>query len=265
MDRALLNALPDWALILIFVAVAVVIGLGALAVAQRTRVSALRDESSSQVVGGITAIALTFFAFFLALVIVDLYSNYKDASGNVTKEANTLITVIKDADAFPPAHEEAVRRAVQAYIREIREREFPALRAGHDEHISPAQLLAISVALRQYSPHTRTEISFYNSAVANVNDLIDERNDRVNSADSFIPGALKILLLVLAAIALITAVLIETHHPALDAVLVVCVSVIIGLSFVTALILEYPFSGSIAVSSEPLEHVAPFSQLTQGP
>lgn len=100
MDRALLNALPDWALILLFVIVAVLIGLGGAILVRRTRLAAWRDEESSQVVVGITAIALTFFALVLALVLVDLYANYKDASGNVTNEANTLVKVIQDADAF---------------------------------------------------------------------------------------------------------------------------------------------------------------------
>src|SRR5258708_32918977 len=109
MDRALLNALPDWALILLFVTVALLVGFGALTLALRTRLLAWRDEASSQVVASITAIALTFFALVLALVLVDLYANYKDASGNVTNEANSLIKVVQDADAFPPAQEEAVR------------------------------------------------------------------------------------------------------------------------------------------------------------
>ena len=126
MDRALVNALPDWALILLFVIVAVLIGLGGAILVRRTRLAAWRDEESSQVVVGITAIALTFFALVLALVLVDLYANYKDASGNVTNEANTLVKVIQDADAFPPAHEEAVRAAIHNYVEEIRDREFPA-------------------------------------------------------------------------------------------------------------------------------------------
>jgi hypothetical protein len=265
MDRTLLNALPDWALILVFVSVVVLIGVSGLILVRRTRLSALRSEASSQVVAGITAIALTFFALVLALVLVDLYANYKDASGNVTKEANTLINVVQDADAFPPTHEEAVREAIHSYVREIRAKEFAALRTGREEHRSPAQLLRVSVALRQYTPQSQTQISFYNSAVSAVSDLVTERNGRITSADSFVPGALKLLLVVLATVSLVTTLFLKTHHPGLDGLLVVSVSVIIGLSLVTALILEYPFSGSIAVSSGPFAQVATFSSLTQGP
>ena len=120
------------------------------------------------------------------------------------------------------------------------------------------------MALRGYTPKTETQIIFYNSAVAQVNDLVAERNDRVTSADSFVPAALKVLLVVLAAVSLITALFLKTHHSGLDGGLVASVAVIIGLSLVTALILQYPFSGSIAVSSDPLNQVAQFSALTRG-
>jgi cytochrome bd-type quinol oxidase subunit 2 len=263
--RSLLNSLPDWTLILLFLAVTGLIAFAGFWLIRRTKLSSWRDEVSTQSVVGITAIAMTFFALVLALVLVDLYANYKDASSNVTNEANTLITVVQDADAFPPANEEAVREAVQGYVAEIRQHEFPALRDGHEEHRSPAQLLRISTVLRHYNPKTEAQISFYNSAVSQANNLVVERNARVNSANSFVPAALTVLLLVLAVVSLVTALFIKTHHPGLDGVLVVSVGFIIALALVTALILQYPFSGSIAVSSDPLRDVTVFSALTHGP
>jgi cytochrome bd-type quinol oxidase subunit 2 len=101
--------------------------------------------------------------------------------------------------------------------------------------------------------------------VSQANNLVVERNARVNSANSFVPAALTVLLLVLAVVSLVTALFIKTHHPGLDGVLVVSVGFIIALALVTALILQYPFSGSIAVSSDPLRDVTVFSALTHGP
>jgi hypothetical protein len=264
-SRALLNSLPEWALIALFLSVTGLVAFACFVLIRRTKLSAWRDETSTQSVVGITAIAMGFFALVLALVLVDLYANYKDASSNVTNEANGLITVIQDADAFPRGEEDAVRHAVESYVQEIRDREFPALRDGHEPHRSPAQLLRLSTVLRKYTPKTQTQISFYNSAVSQVNSLVAERNARVNSANSFVPGALSVLLIVLAVVSLITALFIKTHHPGLDAVLVVSVGFIIALGLVTVLILQYPFSGSIAVSSDPLREVSVFASLTHGP
>jgi hypothetical protein len=67
-------------------------------------------------------------------------------------------------------------------------------------------------------------------------------------------------MILLAVLTLLTSVLIRTHQLAIDLVLVVFVAIVVGGGFVTAAVLEYPFSGSIAVSSEayesgPLAHV----------
>jgi Protein of unknown function (DUF4239) len=262
--RALLNTVPEWLLILIFVAGTIIVAFGGF-VLTRTKLSAWRAEQSSQVVLAVSAIAMTFFALVLALVIVDLYNGYQQASADVTKEANTLVILIQDGDAFPYQHEEALREAVHNYVREVSDVEFPALRNGQEDARTPEQLLRISLALRQYNPETQTQIIFYNSAVSQVNDLVAERDDRVSTADSSVPDAVGALLVVLALVSLVTTLFLRTHHPGLDLTLVAAVAVIIGLGLVSVLLLAYPFSGSVAVSPEPLEKVATFSALTVGP
>lgn len=264
MGRPLLNALPDWALILLFVGVVVLIALGGLYLV-RTRLPSWRAEESSQVVLAVSAIVMTVFGLLLALVIVDLYTSYKDAAAAVDKESHTLSKLVQDADAFPPSKEEAVRQAVTNYITEVRSHEFPDLRAGHHNIGSVTQLLRISLALRGYTPSNQTQISFYNSAVSQVNDLLTARQTRVSSAESSVPRPLTGLLLALAALSLFTALFLKTHNRRLDTLLVVSLAIIIGVGLATVLILEYPFSGSIAVSSNPLGEVATVSQLTQGP
>jgi hypothetical protein len=253
MARALLNALPDWALIIVFVAAAVILAVGGVAVV-RAFLPAWRDERSSQVVLAVSAIVMTFFALLLALVIVDLHSSYKEASGNVDGEANSLSKLETDADAFPDSPKASVEKSVADYIVEARDHEFPALRAGHADPGTQQKVLQISTTLRGYTPETQTQISFYNSAVSQVNELISQRNARVTGADTSVPGALVALLFALALISIATSLFLKTHHPGLDLVLVVSLAMVVGLGLVTVLILEYPFSGSIAVSSDPLVH-----------
>jgi hypothetical protein len=106
--------------------------------------------------------------------------------------------------------------------------------------------------LQAYTPDSQTQISFYESSVSQVNDLVTERHDLVSGAETSVPGALVGLLLVLGAITILTTVFLKTHHVGLDITLIVSIAVIIGLGLATVLILEFPFSGSIAVSSEPL-------------
>lgn len=230
--------------------VAVGLALGGLALV-RGFIPSWRDEASSQVVLAATAIVMTFFALLLALVIVDLFTSYKDASSDVTAEANTLSKIVQDADAFPVPQQTAVRKAVAAYVVEVRDHEFSDLRSGRQDPDTDRRLTEISQSLQGYVPQTQTQISYYNSATSQVNDLISERHTRVSGAESAVPGVLVVLLLMLAVITLVTAVFLKTHNPGLDLTLLVSIALIVGLGLATVLILEYPFSGSIAVSSDP--------------
>ncbi len=248
-------------MILIFVAVAVLLAVGGIVLLQRF-LPAWRDESSSQVVLAVTAIVMTLFALLLALVVVDLHSSYKDASNNVSDEANSLNKIEQDADAFPDAQKGSVEKAVADYIVEVRDHEFPALRAGREDQRAEQRLLQISTALRGYTPQTQTQITFYDSAVSRVNDLVSQRQSRVAAAESSVPGTLVALVLVLGVMSIGTSVFLKTHHPGLDLILVVSLAAVVGLALATVLILEYPFSGSIAVSSDPLTH-GPLGQLVQ--
>jgi hypothetical protein len=261
MGRTLQNALPEWAVVVIFVAAAVLVAVGGI-VLLRSFIPAWRDESSSQVVLAVSAIVMTFFALLLALVIVDLHSTFNDASANVGEEANSLNKIEQDADAFPEASKASIEKAVADYIVEVRDHEFPALRAGHEDERAEQKLLQISAALQEYTPETQTQISFYDSAVTQADDLVTHRHTRVDAAEASVPGVLAALLLALAVLSIGTSLFLKTHHPGLDLVLVLSLAAVIGLGLATILILEHPFSGSVAVSSDPLVH-GPLGQLVE--
>src|SRR5437773_7889356 len=66
----------------------------------------------------------------------------------------------------------------------------PALRSGDQDPRTQQRLAEISTTLQAYVPDTQTQISFYDSAVLQVNDLVTEQHDRVSGAETSVPGAL---------------------------------------------------------------------------
>ena len=87
-----------------------------------------------------------------------------------------------------------------------------------------------------------------------MNQLASERGSRVSIADTAVPSAFLVLLVILAIVGVGTACLIRMEHAAVDTLLITMISLVIGAGFVTALILQYPFSGSVAISPEALVH-----------
>jgi Protein of unknown function (DUF4239) len=170
----------------------------------------------------------------------------------VTDEANALGALVQDARAFPPSAERAVDRAVAGYVREVRDHEFGALAEGDADPRAAARALDIVDALQSYSPRTETERTFYSAATDQLNLFLGERENRVAKAETEIPAPLLGLLIFLAIVTIAVSFLIRTNRRSVDITLVVVVAVIIASGMLTALILQYPYSGAIAVKSDPL-------------
>jgi Protein of unknown function (DUF4239) len=236
----------------VFIGGIVLLTLGALYLVIRF-LPAWRSEASAQGIIGVDAMAMTLFALVLAFVVVNLYNDYSSASGDVTDEANALGNVVQDARAFPPDERLFVDRAVGRYVSEVRDNEFDDLATGDSDREAQARALDIVAALQAYAPRTTTERTFYAAATDQLNVFLAERENRVAKADTEIPFPLLALLVFLSILTIAVALLIQTHHRAVDVALVVTVAVIVASGMLTALILQYPYSGSIAVESDPLE------------
>ena len=261
MTRDILNDVPDWALGLIIIAGTVVITLVALALVIRL-LPAWRSERSNQVVAGIAAMVMTMFAVLLAFEIVNLYNSYDSATNNVAAEATSLTELVQDANGFPSAAQRRIKRAVADYVVEVRAREFGYLRVGRSDPHAQQLIGNMFAAVQSYSPTTAAQQAFYDSATGQLHTIIDQRESRLDAAETAIPGPLLWLLVLLAVLTLAMSLLIEVHYRPLDVAIVVTLAIVISAGFLTVDILQYPFSGSIAVTSEPFDSGA-LGQLVQ--
>jgi hypothetical protein len=260
--REVLNTVPEWLLAIGFVGVVVALALGGFLLVRRLLPS-WRSRDAAEVLLGIAGMGMTLFALVLAFVVVNLYSDYTSASADVTDEANALGAIVQDARAFPAQERLAIGRAVGKYVREVRAHEFEDLANGDSDPQAEATSLAIVDALQAYEPRTATQKAFYSAAATQLDLFLGERENRVAKAGTEIPAPLVALLTFLAVTTICVSFFIKTHRASVDLALVVVVSVIVASGLLTALILQYPYSGSIAVTSDPLTK-GPLSRLSQG-
>jgi hypothetical protein len=260
--RDLQNDLPDWAIGLIFVGGSLIVVLVGFVLVSRLLPS-WRAERSAQVLGGVAAMVMTMFAVLLAFVIVNLYNSYTSAVNNVAAEATSLAELVEDTDNFPAVARRRIERAVAQYVVEVREREFAALRNGTGDDPPAQQLLAnIHNAVQSYSPVTTAQQTSYNAVTDQLHTVVSERESRLDAAETSIPKPLLYLLILLAVLTIAVTLLIVTHNRAVDVAIIVIVVIVISSGLLTAEILQYPFSGSIAVSSKPFNSPA-LSQLVK--
>lgn len=250
MSRTLLNSMADWELFLVIVGIVLA---GSLAGHFLTRryLAPLRTAADAGVVAGVTAIVMTLFAFVLAFGVVSLYDQFNAARDSVSGEASNLAQIVRDSRGFPQETQTTIDGAVRAYVIELRQRSFPRMHDGYDDSAASKLFGKIFEAVQGYEPKTQSQIAFYGSAVAQLNEAVTHRRERRTLINATLPRAFATLIILTAILSVVTTFFVVTDSRALEVVLVSAVAIIVGAGLLTVLLLEYPFSGSVAVSSQP--------------
>jgi hypothetical protein len=100
----------------------------------------------------------------------------------------------------------------------------------------------------------RTDASsnpYYDQTLAQINALVIARRTRLDDANLSLPMVFQILLLFGAALALSTTFYFKPFGEHIQVVMIGAAATLVGMAMLTALMLDYPYSGSIAVSKAP--------------
>lgn len=242
--------MADWELFFAIVGATLLAALSGL-LATRRYLAPLRTAADAGVVAGVTAIAMTLFAFVLAFGVVSLYDQFNAAGDSVAGEASDLAQIVRASRTFPEATRDQVDKTVKDYVLEVRNREFGLMHDGEDDPKASVLFGKIFTALEDYEPKTRAQVAFYGSAVTELNDAVTHRRARRAEVDASLPRAFSTLIILTAIISILTTFFVVTESRTLEVVLVACMAIIVGAGLLTVLLLQYPFSGSVAVSSDP--------------
>jgi hypothetical protein len=249
-SRTLLNSMADWQLFFGCVGLVLIASLVGLFVTRRY-LDSLRTDGDAGVVAGVTAIAMTLFAFVLAFGVVSLYDQFNNAEDSVSGEASDMAQIARDSMAFPAATRGQIDGAVKNYVLEVRRREFHLMRFGREDGRAEVLFDRIFTALQGYEPKTQSQVSFYGSAVDELNDAVIHRRERHAEMNAALPIAFSTLIILTAIVSIVTTFFVTTKSRALEFLLVGSVAIIVGAGLLTVLLLQYPFSGSVAISSQP--------------
>jgi hypothetical protein len=147
--------------------------------------------------------------------------SFNAASDDVQTEADDLAAVVRDSYAFDAPGGTRIRSAIGTYVRLVLDKEWPLMRHGQESPAAWQSIDEVFGAMRAYTPVSASQSMFYEDSVRHLNAVLEARSDRVSASDG----------------------------------------VIVGFSLVVLLSLQFPFSGNLAISSQPFKEgaLAPFS------
>lgn len=249
MDRPILNAVPIGWLFAIMVVIAAVVGVGGFLLMRRF-VPSLAENAEQRTLSSAFSITASLFAFVLAFTIGQLYTNYVHAKQDDKTEANAVSQLLRIADGLPPRLGTEVKSETLVYASDVHNREWALMRTGRSDSHAWGDLDSIYATLEAAR---RAEVGdpFYSQTVSQLNALVAARQARLDDINLSIPTVFKILLLFGALLAIYGTFYFKPFGEPLQVVMIGCAAALIAIGLLVAIELDYPYSGSVSISSAP--------------
>ena len=251
MARWLLNTFPSWALAIVVLGAFVLLTLAGLAVVRRL-MPERSSEHVNELAGVMAGVIAAVYGVFLAFAVVSLYEEFHEAGQDVRAEAATMSRVARNAEMLPPATAARVRTQLGEYRNAVVGPEWKAMEDGGGSQLAWRELDELYESLRvEADPPGAAGSAFYEETVGAVNELVDARRARLHGAEASLPVMLTILLIGGGVLTLGLPLVFRVPNPRWHAAMAMSLAVLLGFGLLVALLLDYPFSGDITISTAP--------------
>jgi hypothetical protein len=256
--------MSDWILNLPVLWMAVVI-LGAIYVATAgiyVLVTALAVQERARAFKAISPGMLpplsVIFALLVGFLAAQVWSDADRAHGAVNREASALRAVVILAGAFQGESDARLRDLVRGHIQDAVNEEWPAMsRHAATLTIIPPRLAESLKLVLALDPQNPGQQAAQRELVLSVQTALDARRQRIILSESGINWVKWMVLLVQAALTLVTIAMIHSDNRTANRIILGIFATGVGVAVVLIAAHSRPFSGQLAVSPTVLLQVMP--------
>jgi hypothetical protein len=199
----------------------------------------------------------TLYMVLLSLIVVLMWQNVSDVSGDVRAEGAGLQALVQTAKRLPPAEGAPLIDAAHEYAASVLNTEWPP-KAGTD---STTDAPAGEILARARAAVSRPVVSgssagtIEDQAINEIQAISDARDDRLAKSSNSVPTFLLIALAVLSLFTIGTPLTLGLRTDAVAFTGFVVTTALVCLAFWLVVELQSPFHGLIHASSTPLREL----------
>jgi hypothetical protein len=193
------------------------------------------------------------FSFVLAFTIGQLYTNFTRANADAKQEATVLAQVLRTSRGLPGVNV-TMRTQILDYAGEVRNVEWEAMEHGKSDAHAWHDVDAMYATLERHRVDLASN-PLYSQTLTRVNDLVNARRTRLDDANIALPDVFQVMLVLGAILALSTTFYFKPFGERIQIAMIGLAATLVGTAMLVALMLDFPYSGSIAVSSQPFSPV----------
>jgi hypothetical protein len=211
-----------------------------------------RGGAETELSGAFLEVIAAIYGIVVAFVIVALWEARKDAETMVASEATALNQMVSDIRAFPVDAQIPMERAIGHYVHAVAEHEWRTMRDGRRSERAAGALETLFAVVQSYNPQTGSQSAFYDQLASKLDDVTSNRRGRLQHSSQGLPILLQVLILAGGVIFIpLTYLGGPFGHPRIQLLLVGVVSALVAFSLLLTIVLDHPFSGTVAISNEP--------------
>lgn len=192
------------------------------------------------------------YAVLLAFTVIVVWGNFDKAKANVDMEGSCISSLFRNTSQLDRAFANEAFPVIVEYVRATVTYDWEATSRGE---ISPRMFDTQSKLWRlfgSYSPKTKTEEVFFTMAVQKLNDLGDVRRMRLLASRAGVNAVLWLVLIIGGIITVVFTFLFESGDLRIRIIMTALLSALISLVLFTILEFNYPFSGRLSISPQPI-------------
>jgi hypothetical protein len=212
-------------------------------------------KTHHDVVDPILGAAVALYAVLTAFVVIMVWQNFDKANSNVQLEANYLADIYRDSEAFSPEFHQKTGDLLREYRQAVIDHEWKTMREGNMSPEVETLMRKIWRNYTDYQPKTVTEQAFFIESVRKLNSFRELRRQRIMESRIGIPGLLWLVLIIGGISTISFTFFFGAENIKVQLAISMLLAVTISLILFTILALDFPFTGDIAVPSDPFKMV----------
>jgi ABC-type multidrug transport system fused ATPase/permease subunit len=249
----LLN-IPTWAIAAVMLSIAVATAVGGVLLV-RHLVDITKFKEHHDIAGPIFSTIGVIYAVMLAFVLVIVWQDFDQAQNNTVMEANYFAEMYRDIGGLPEPFRSQFLDANATYIDALVKYEWPEMQRG--ELSAEAQVAANKVweLTTSFDPKTPKEEIFFSEMLGKMNNAVEMRRQRIQDAGSGLHPSLWFVLLLGGIITVVFTLFFGSENLFAQLTMTTMLAVLIVLILFTILLMDFPYSGDLSISSAPMRQV----------
>jgi hypothetical protein len=199
------------------------------------------------------SIVIANYGFILGFIIINLWQSLLRANTLVAVEGAQLSLMVFDCFALPADIQNKLLNAIGQYIKYVVQDEWETMRWGNASSLAENAMANIFHLVQSYSPQSEIEKSFYHELISHLRGAFENRHLRLQGMNSILIPPLRFILILGVILISFFVSLLEIKNKLLHWAILMVVSFVIAFNISLALMIDYPFSGEISVSTKPFE------------